>query len=635
MGGPVLFACTDANPERVRAWAEARYPAWSWLFLAADFTKLQKWRAGLGSAFGQMPVHVELESAARRLKQPYLRWLAELGHRHPEPAWWASRISERNTALSPLFEDVCRLEAVRNLIRDVNGPVLVVAENPALLDTLDRADWLRSRPRFRPLLAKVPAWLPVDLARVAFRHIRYARAVNFGLRVAQLCKMAFSARLGGMAQLPVSCAKPILMHTYLDESAFRPDGEFHDRYFPGLAELLQKEGYQVLVLPVMFNVRRSLRQAWAWTKSSSSRFVNPYALYRLADYVFALRIASRAAHLPEGPLKFEGNDLSAMVRGENERTAYSVLTSILNLRLPLRLREQGIACSALLAEFENMIPEKMLIQGFREHSPDTELIGFQHGALYPHLLCNFTPPEERDIAPMYDRVVCNGRFFRDILVAEGLAPERAVVGAALRYRHLWEHEATISRGRPMHAVDVFVPLPLMLPAGVELLEKLLGAFAKSTSLRILLKAHPLSSVDALLKAADVATLPAHFRTTDDPTGVILPRARLVVGLSTSTMLEALASGVPVIRVGQEGALMLDTLGFFDDLPPPVYSGLELAREADRLLALSAGELEKISQRGREIVAMSFRPCDELGLRTFLPAIGRAATGEVPRKATGN
>ena len=81
--------------------------------------------------------------------------------------------------------------------------------------------------------------------------------------------------------------------------------------------------------------------------------------------------------------------------------------------------------------------------------------------------------------------------------------------------------------------------------------------------------------------------------------------------------------------------MLDTLGFFDDLPPPVYSGLELAREADRLLALSAGELEKISQRGREIVAMSFRPCDELGLRTFLPAIGRAATGEVPRKATGN
>ena len=635
MGGPVLFACADANPEWVRAWAEARYPAWNWLFLAADYSKLQKWRAGLGSAFGQMPVNVELESAARRLKQPYLRWLAELGHRHPEPAWWASRISERNTALSPLFEDVCRLEAVRNLIRNVNGPVLVVAENPALLDTLDRADWLRSRPRFRPFFAKVPVGLPVDLARVVFRHIRYSRAVNFGLRVAQLCKMAFSARLGGMAQLPVPCVKPVLMHTYLDESAFRPDGEFHDRYFPGLAELLQKEGYQVLVLPVMFNVRRSLRQAWAWTKSSSSRFINPYALYRLADYVFALRIASRAAHLPEGPLKFEGNDLSAMVRGENERTAYSVLTSILNLRLPLRLREQGIACSALLAEFENMIPEKMLIQGFREYSPDTELIGFQHGALYPYQLCNFTPPEERDIAPIYDRVVCNGPFFRDILIAEGLAPDRAVVGAALRYRHLWSQLEVSPAERQTDTVDVFVPLPLMFTPGIELLEKLLEAFETSSSLRILLKAHPMSSIDAMLTAAGGVVLPSHFKTTCDPIGMILPRARLVVGLSTSTMLEALASGVPVIRVGQEGALMLDTLGFFDDLPPPVYSGLELAREADRLLALSAGELEKISQRGREIVAMSFRPCDELGLRTFLPAIGRAATGEVPRNATGN
>ena len=87
--------------------------------------------------------------------------------------------------------------------------------------------------------------------------------------------------------------------------------------------------------------------------------------------------------------------------------------------------------------------------------PSTFVAGFQHGAMYPMLLCNFVPPRELAIAPLPDRVVCNGPAFREIVVREGLPRQRVVAGPALRYRHLREVATA-------HGDRILVPLPMML-----------------------------------------------------------------------------------------------------------------------------------------------------------------------------
>lgn len=618
MSIPVLLAGTFASPERIKVWAVAHHPNWNWIFLSGDYTKLKLWRAGLGDVFYYLQINQELELSAQWLKKPYMQWLAKLGHNHPESAWWASRISERNTAVSSLFEDICRLDAVQKLLKISDRPTLILADNPALLITLNNADWLKSSRRYWPLCAKVPARLNVVLIKELLVNSRVAVPILLIARTIQLLRQIIYAKLAGSSHFPENAANVILLHTYLDESAFSPDRIFHDRYFPGLADILEKRGYKILVLPVMFNVKRSLLKAWGWMKSSSTSFLNPYKLYRFTDYIYALSVAYRATRLPLGILRFDGNDLTVLVRNERGRTSFDVLAQILYLRLPLRLCQARIRCLALLAEFENMIPEKMLIQGFRKYQANTELIGFQHGALYPYLLCNFTPQDERDIAPMYDRIVCNGPLFRDILISEGLAPKLAVVGAALRYKHLWEQFALPPSKRKAQSIDIFVPLPLMLPAGVELLDKLLKAFGDNFRLRVLLKPHPMSSIDALLHAADVLVLPLHFKITNDAMGTILPHTKLMVGLSTSTMFEAVAAGVPVVRVRRETTLDLDPLDFFGDMFPVVCSASELSREAQRLLALSDAERDKLYLQGQDILAVSFHPCNAVGFKAFFP-----------------
>lgn len=618
MSEPVLLAGTFVCPERVRIWAVARYPNWNWIFLSEDYTKLKHWRASLGDLFTYLPIKQELELSAQRFKKPYMRWLAELGHNHPDSAWWASRISERNTAISPLFEDVCRLDAVRNMLQRSDRPTLILSDNSAILDTLNNAEWLSVAHRFWPVCARIPAGLTIGLIKNFVVNSRLAIPILFLARMAQLLRQVVYAKLAGSSPLPVGVANVVLLHTYLDESAFLPDYKYHDSYFPGLATVLENEGYRVLVLPVMFNVKRSLKSAWSWAKLSSTNFINPYRLYRFIDYVFAFRVAYRATKLPLGALRFEGNDLTRLFRNESARTSFDVLLQILYLRLPLRLSQNGVHCLALLAEFENMIPEKMLIQGFRAYQANAELIGFQHGALYPYLLCNFTPPEERDIAPMYDRVVCNGKVFKDVLISEGLAPELVVVGAALRYKHLWEQFVLPPSKRKAPSIDIFVPLPLMLSPSVELLDKIINAFSGNPKVQVLLKPHPMSSIDELLCAADISELPAHFSITNDAMGTILQHTRLMVGLSTSTMLEAVAAGVPVIRVRRETTLDLDPLTIFGDISPVVCSATELLHEAQRLLTISDAERENLYVKGREILAVSFHPCNEDGFKAFLP-----------------
>lgn len=615
----LLLSDTFASPARVRAWALERHPGWNWIFLSEDYISLKRWKNGLGGAFDYLQISHELALSAKRLKKPYMQWIAGLGHNHPEPAWWASRISEKNTAVSQVFENICRLDVARGVIEKSDRPVLVLSDSYALLSTLECADWLGAIPCFWPVCGRIPARPTINLIKNILVNSGLALPVLFFVRLVLLLRQLVSAIFAGGSPLPVGNRNVILLHTYLDESSFSPDHEFHDRYFPGLAPILERSGYTVLVLPVMFSIRRSLRSAWCWTASSTTSFLNPYKIYRLSDYVFALRVACRATKLPSGTLTFEGNDLGRIFRSEGAWTSFDVLSQMLYLRLPLRLSQAGVSCLALIAEFENMIPEKMLIHGFRKYQPGAELIGFQHGALYPNLLCNFTPIEERDIAPMYDRVVCNGEFFRDILVSEGLPEERAVVGAALRYRHLHGKYIAPSSGSTTGAMDILVPLPLMLPVGVELLDRLLSAFGEHPEFRVMLKPHPMSSMEDLLRTSGMPLLPSHFEITGDALGSMLPHARLVVGLSTSSMFEAVAAGVPVLRVRRETALDLDPLEFWGDVFPIASSADELLHEARRLLDLSDAERNDLCLRGREILSVSFHPCDEAGFKSFFPA----------------
>jgi hypothetical protein len=543
------------NRERARAWREA-------------------WPAEDVVAAGEL-----LDAVAHELRRPFLDVIASLGERHASLAWWCARVSERNTALSPLFENCVHVVAAGR----AGANVCLVSDRPAVLRALGA-----EAPRRRRWVLQATRRVATFVAGAAAR-----RHATRGL------------------PLPASDARPVaLVRTYVDDGCFAADGAFADRYFPGLAAWLDEEGYETWTAPVIMNVARSHRDLWARLCATGGRFLPEAQLLRGRDVAAAIRDGVRAARFPHGPVALEGIDVTELFDDERRRTACDMgtLEAALSARLAQRLAARGIDVALLVDTYENMIVDKALAWGFARYMPSTFVAGFQHGAMYPMLLCNFVPPRELAIAPLPDRVVCNGPGFREIVVREGLPPERVVAGPALRYRHLRE-VATV------HGDRILVPLPMMDDVAAELLDKVLAGLA---GLPIVLKPHPMARAEAQLAAAGASPLPAGFELVEGPMGPWLANARVVVASASSTLLEAVAAGVPVVVVGRDAAIDLNPLDWYPGLARVVHSPQELRAEVERLLEIGEDELAAWRERARAILEESFAPVTDEALRQFLP-----------------
>ncbi len=614
----IVLLDESSNSKKFHKWAITKFSEWDFIFFSDNYLELKRWKKNLGNNFNYIQINDELEQSARQLREPYLLWISQLGQKNLDAAWWASRISERNTAISTLYEDICRLKSLRNILKKSKKPVLIVIKNKSLKSILLKEKWLNDNVNFNTNNFNLFNFITYAELKKTIINFKVFKLIRNIIRILKLFYEAVQATLSLNKINLKKSDNVVLVHTYIDETNFLPDGKFSDRYFPGLEEYLRKNKFEVLVLPVMFNINRSYRNAWSLINKSCTKFINPFKFYQFEDYIFALCFALRSKNILKGAQVFEGTDITPLIKNEISQFAFDTIYQILYIRLPLRLKERGVNCLALIAEFENMIPEKMLIIGFREYQPETELIGFQHGAVYPNLLTYYLPFEERGIAPMYDRVVCNGNQFRQILISQGLDKNIAVVGAALRYEYLLKQPKEFKFEDESKPIDIFVPLPLMLEAGVELLDKLINAFSSESSLRILLKAHPMSNINAILSAANIKSLPNHFHVTKEPVNSIISKTRLMVGLSTCTMFEAVAAGVPVVRLHRETALDLDPLSFWDDLYPFVTTETELSLECYRILNFSFDERKSIYDSGRKMLINSFQECNDESLSAFLP-----------------
>ncbi len=201
-----------------------RSPAW--VFLGRSYAEQRHWTAALEGVAEHLPLDGRLQQVASQMKMLYLQLIAELGRKLQSDAWWASRISERNTLVSHLFLYCCYLRIARQLQEEHQGDLIVVTESWALLDALD--DWARSG-----------STVEIRWLGRAWRGLEYARYLAHAAKpVLQLALAFVQSRLWGRDNTPAD-RELFLLHTYLEDACFGPEHHFRERYFPGLADLVR------------------------------------------------------------------------------------------------------------------------------------------------------------------------------------------------------------------------------------------------------------------------------------------------------------------------------------------------------------------------------------------------------------
>lgn len=599
---PALWLAHSAeSPESLR---RRLPPGARWAYLGRDYLRLRRWEKGLGPQSPRADLGESLQRIAAELRQPFLRYLGELGRRHASLEWWTSLIAEENTLAGSLFLDVCYLKAAQSLLAQEGAPTLIVAENRAVLEAL-RQDG-RSR--------LSDAWGPLKgLAADVFLNVR--RWAVFFLRGARAWALARLTRRGP-ARPPRPQGRPIvLLHTCVGPGYFGADGP-RDSYYGPLPAELRKRGCAVVTLPWLYNPDKSLRQTLLWLRSRPEEFLIPEDFYRPGDYLWASRVIRGQSRLPELPQSFAGLDISPLIaRARRRQTAnISAAAFVLYERLFERLSRQGFRPDVFIDMWENAIPEKPQTLALRRHSPGTMIVGFQHLSSLPPLMLNlFTASDPSCGAPMPDVLVCNSRFTRGILVREGFPESRLRVGPSLRCLHLLQ-PATASAREPG---AVLVGLSLDAGEACELLCLLTAAFPAAEGLRFWIKPHPmLPPADWRAVLAEVP-LPGHMEVVSGPLSAWSARASCaVIGASTAAMELALA-GVPVALAGRGNALDFNSLAYFPQWRPPSRDAAALRQEVLRLTSLTPEQRQELDSWTRWARAECLSPLDDATVDAFL------------------
>jgi surface carbohydrate biosynthesis protein (TIGR04326 family) len=278
---------------------------------------------------------------------------------------------------------------------------------------------------------------------------------------------------------------------------------------------------------------------------------------------------------------------------------------------------------SLVFTYENNAWEKAFIGKLRKLFPQATCIGYQHSTTTPNFLYYYLSGSriDRDYVP--DFVITNGDYPTAFLKRNNYPPDRVVTGGALRYRS-GKPAGAIPSGSPTHNNRILITPPGIIDEAAELLEKVYEALGPVPGLDLQVKIHPFLP-RARLEERLPAGLAGRIRYTDRPVHELLPEANLLVYSTTSTCIEALSCGVPVLKIRSEHRLDLDPLGDFQGSTPfiSVATQPDDIRDAVlRMKELEPGEGDR--ETIRKIVLSIFGPVDEETYRKF--TLQKSGTG---------
>jgi len=265
--------------------------------------------------------------------------------------------------------------------------------------------------------------------------------------------------------------------------------------------------------------------------------------------------------------------------------------------------------------YENQVIDKALIAGVRDAYPGVRIIGAQMFIHIPNYLSLYPSQSEFDAGLTPDLVLQTGeeqckaalKYAHDI-------PCRPA--AALRYAHLYTKQCG---AESMTQKDgIFVLLPNAMDEVLEILDILRDVMKKnSDGTEFLIKCHPDYNSSEIIDAFGRNQWPKEFRIWDGSLSAAFEKASLVIVSNSSSMVEALVLGIPVIFIKRHCNLDMNPLSEISSAGfVSCDNGSHVASAIIRYRSLSQNERDTLIQNGLSLRDQHFTNVDDNSLKAF-------------------
>ncbi|MCP4268633.1 MAG: hypothetical protein GY777_24145 [Candidatus Brocadiaceae bacterium] len=591
-----------------------------WLYFSPNYLNFQLLKESSPSTAKYNDIGESLQKKAMELKNSYIEVIGCLGTKYSKKyplAWWTSRVAERNEMTTHAFLTVCYYNIFSDMYENekFQNSSLIIVESPSLYHLIVN----QLRKRYKVVTLGKPYFITWPFFRQKIAAV---------YRIMKFASWVFS---GKFQQIPdlyfASDSKKTFIRTWVSDKTISADGALHDAYFPGLCEYLEKEGYEVVIIPNFYNLTFSSKEIQTRINKCKYQFFIPenYLIWR--DYFKILVILIYQVLISRlDNVVHKGKDISKILTETQKAGIFFSYTYIAQMFALKNLSKADCKIKSFIYTYENMLPEKPFSYAIKEYFPEVKSIGFQHSVLYPLQTCLYPSSQEWKDMPLPDKIICSGVFFLDILIKHGALPERLVLGPALRFKNLIS-KSEKERGEivptAFHKNRILIAFPLANPDAVELAIKSSEAIKLMVDiggLKIGLKPHPMMPVDELTVIKSFYNYTnCNVEIVDKPMGDVLSQYSLLITMASGVVFDGMIEGLPVIRVGRSNSLNFDPADFIESNPydfrAQTVEGLN--ELICKLLLLDDEERMGILDYGRQFVRESFTPVSENTLQAFI------------------
>ncbi len=583
----------------------------SWVFLGYSYNILRELRECARGRDCEIALKEEIEKSSRELRHPFIEYIASITTDDGVHPNIYSGLVERVPFRSDVYLDICLIDAAIKKIRSSDAAsIIVICEHKGLAYDLHRS--VSDAPDIEDSIhVEGPVFSLPDKIASSVRVILHAGKISAQLFIRHGIP-------GFHKKNPCSGEQKdsgiIVLHTWVAQSSIE-SGAYKEMFFSDLREKLTNLGYPVVLLPhIPYDVGFS--ETMEALKKSRIHFITEESCISVSDILrIFFRTAGNVPRWSDHRLNNIYFSSSVYMQNFHDWQNLQVLIPGVCECIIEGLSRKKIRIRSLIFTYENNAWEKAFIKKIRQCYPETTSIGYQHSTTTPNFLYYYVSNDPIDQKYIPDYVITNGEYSSSFFRANNFPRDKIITGGVLRYLS-GKRTNTIPSGSLQHNNRILVTPPGIIDEAVELLEKLFEALKNNPELEILVKVHPFLSRAKLEERIPFALIKKIHYTTR-PLQEILPDTNLLVYSTTSTCIEALSMGIPVLKIKSEHRLDLDPLGDFQGSTPFISVATQPEDIKDTILKMKELNLNDADKDAiRRIVLSIFGTVDDETYQQF-------------------
>jgi len=407
-----------------------------------------------------------------------------------------------------------------------------------------------------------------------------------------------------------------LIETFILSNSIK-EGRYIDRYYNGLWDLIPNNGKNdIWVLPEILG-KYSRRDLVNISKNSSLNFLFKQDFLNFRDYLKAFMKLTLLRNFNRKTIYFKNIDITKLINYEFFRTRFhpTAYKGLLNYAFAKKLKSVISRLNLLIDWNENQPIDKGLIKGVRDFHPGAYIKGYQGYIVSMNFNFYMLPTDyEVELGVIPDVICVVGKALEN-RIKKFTDKIKVTTAPAFRFQGIFKNYEKISDGTK----KILVALPIGVNESYDILtivSKALILFEKEKKFQLLIKPHPLLNISKLRKMMG-SMWNKGFKMVNGDFNELVSQMDLLIGSTSTTLLETLTRGVPVIVIGSQNGITQNPIP--DSMDKRIwslcYSHEELSNAVEQFLNIS--DKNQFLKIGENIRNEYFEPITKQSVLKFL------------------